>query len=230
MSKWKCVLIAAGASLLIYGCSADQPASSPASAKDVQASTEAEQAQGEDGQTDGSQASAEAAQTQAGAEAVSKELFEDRNPSIGDASADEKLVDTVKRQFNITESSTIELQTGQEPYELELHFSSEPNQACMKRAAITLLGLIGNCGIVSWDYPDSGGGVATFSIDAKAAAQMIGAEDIKAYSQSPEKVKELLEHMDQAAEQTVEQEQESVTGTKAPALQGAEPEYDRGGG
>lgn len=226
MSKWKCVFIAAGASLFMYGCSADKTASSAAQTKDVQTSTEAAQTPG------GVQA--EAAQTsegsqQAAAEAVSKELFENRNPSIGDASADGKLVDTVKKQLNITESSTIELQTGQEPYELELHFTEKPDQACMKRAAVVLLGLIDNCGIVSWDYPDSGGISATFSMDAKAAAQMIGVEDIKAYSQSPEKVNELLTHMNQAAEQTMEQEQESATGTKAATLKAQEPEY-RGGG
>lgn len=223
MSKWKWVFVAVGASLLMYGCAAGTPPASPTEA--AQTKTEAEQtesAQTEHAQTEPGQMQADTAQA--------KELFENRNPSIGDAVADGKLVEAVKKQYRITESNTIELQTAQEPYELILHFDQAPDQACMKRSAIVLLSLIDNSGIVSWDYPDASGIRTAFSMDVKAASHMAGADDIKAYSQSEEKVGELLSLINKASAVSAEQEQESMTGTKAPTAQAQEPAVNSGGG
>ena len=193
MLKWKLILIAAGASLAMYGCSAKTPAPPP-------------------GRTDSAHVPApEDAQN----------LFKLRTPLIGDAPADGKLADAVKNQFGITESSTLELMTEKEPYELILHFTEEPDPEAMKKSASLLLGLIDNCGIVSWTYPiDSNGVSTTLSMDVRAASKLAGVDDIKAYSQTEGKVWELLELLSA----------EPAEAAAEPAVKAGEPKYNTGFG
>lgn len=171
MLKWKWILMGAGASLLMYGCSAKEAAAPSAPPQETWAPEAAK--------------AAEASGMQ--------DLYKLRNPLIGDVSADGRLVDAAKHQFGVTNSSTIELVTQKEPYELILHFKKEPDYEAMKRSAVVLLSLIDNCGIVSWDYPLKQSGTASaISVDSQAASKLAGVVDIKSYSQTSEHVEELL--------------------------------------
>lgn len=171
MLKWKWIVMGAGASLLLYGCSAKEAAIPSAPPQETWAPP--------------------AAKTTGAADV--QDLCKLRNPLIGDASADGRLVDAAKHQFGVTDSSTIELVTQKEPYELILHFKKEPDSEAMKKSAVVLLSLIDNCGIVSWDYPlGQSGTVAAISVDSQAASKLAGVDDIKSYSQTSGKVEELL--------------------------------------
>lgn len=218
MLNWKWAFMTAGACVMLYGCSAMGPAASSPQTQEVQmqgggadsgAGGAADAAAG--GAADaaaGGAAEAAAGGTAAAAAggaadaagsgdtAGAQGLCELRNPMIGDASADGKLVTAVKQQFGITEISTMELKTDKEPYELVLHFATEPDSQSMEKAAAVLLSLIDNCGKVTWDYYDDQSSVATalttVSMDVQSASRLAGVDDIKSYSRTAGTVGELL--------------------------------------
>jgi hypothetical protein len=85
-----------------------------------------------------------------------QELYESKNPYIGDSSATAKLINTL----NVNEqlgAYTIELQTSHEPYVLKLNFKEpvenrEVFDLSMHNNALILLALIENAGEVHWAY------------------------------------------------------------------------------
>lgn len=124
----------------------------------------------------------------------SKELYQAKNPSIGDASADGRLLGLLSDCFNIREERSTELQTSEEPYLYMIHFKSEPDSRRMYQAAGCLLALIENCGEVRWDYPSDGEGVREIkSLTAESAEELLGIENIKEYGESEESLSKLLE-------------------------------------
>lgn len=88
----------------------------------------------------------------------------------------------------------IELETGEEPYILTIHFSEEPvdsevwNQK-MRQKAVLLLSLIGNADIVRWTYPNSGYGEMSLA----QAEALTGVSDIRGCTDSPENLQSLWE-------------------------------------
>lgn len=113
-------------------------------------------------------------------------------PYIGDAAAVMEVLQTVFVQE--MGAFDIELETGEEPYILTIHFSEEPvdsevwNQK-MRQKAVLLLSLIGNADIVRWTYPDSGYGEMSLA----QAEALTGVSDIKGCTDSPENLQSLWE-------------------------------------
>lgn len=141
-----------------------------------------------------------------GTEAIAldaQELYDCRNPYVGDASADGKLL----RALGISQSLgayTIELETAQEPYVLRVIFSDTlPDGAAafnrqMRKNAALLLALIDNVSEIQWQYRyvddlSGGGGSSMGSLTAEEAADALGVTDLKSYGQSADQVAALLE-------------------------------------
>lgn len=139
-------------------------------------------------------------------------LYEARNPYVGDAPANGRLLGVIvsARPDSIFAglSFKTELQTSAEPY--EFHFLLEENgesltvdeadapelDAEMQTVSVLMLALIDNLGEVQWFYttttPDGSINDMVNYCDAQQAADWCGVENIKSYGESPEKVKELL--------------------------------------
>ena len=130
---------------------------------------------------------------------LAKQLYAVKNPYIGNASANGKLL------FNLgigdeLGNFTLELETTKQPYILRLNFDSEVydrDSFDLKMAyyATFLLALIENADEIQWSYPYTEAGEEqriTVFWDAQNL-QAMGIYDIKAYGESAVKVQELME-------------------------------------
>lgn len=128
-----------------------------------------------------------------------KELFEAKNPYIGDAPANGKLLELLN--VGGLGEFTMELQTSEEPYILMLHFENEPaDQAVFNRRmeehAVVLLALIENAGEIQWTYPVGTGDSATefrWKYDRTEAEERMRIDNIKEYGQTITLLKALLD-------------------------------------
>lgn len=130
--------------------------------------------------------------------AFAQQLFESRNPYVGDNSADLKILTLL----NISEDLgdyTIKLQTSAEPYSLKLNFQDpvmdkDAFDLQMQNNACLILALIENAGEVHWSYPAQENGEAgeiTESVSAEEASTRLD-RDIKEFGKTPEQMQELL--------------------------------------
>ena len=109
---------------------------------------------------------------------TAQELYDLRNPYIGDASADSALLNALNIKENLG-SFTIKLETQAEPYILRLNFADEITDATMFNTAMNayamlLLALIDNASEIQWcyNYTDvsaGGSGIFTGSLTAADA-------------------------------------------------------------
>lgn len=123
-----------------------------------------------------------------------EKLLEARNPYMGDASANGKLVKLVLDHYHMDQGWTMELQTTYLPCGLTLHLDQAPDNITMQKAAGLLLGLIDNCYSVSWDYPVDGQGNRAYFYMPWALSPY---QDIVQKEDQVEKVGELLELLEQ---------------------------------
>lgn len=126
-----------------------------------------------------------------------RELYEARNPYIGDASANGKLLELLN--VGGLGAYTTELQTNEEPYILTVHFIDQPKDQAvfnrtMKQKAVMLLALIENAGEVRWTYPVAKGqGETTYrwKLDRQEAEANLGIDSIKEYGETTETLEKL---------------------------------------
>lgn len=125
-------------------------------------------------------------------------VYEAKNPYVGDMSANGKLVQALGLTSALG-GATNELQTAEEPYGWTFHFVESPRNSVtfderMRKYACVLIAMTGNLSEVHWTYTvelAEEGVVRESSITAQECSDMVG-EDIKSFSESPEKVQELL--------------------------------------
>lgn len=130
---------------------------------------------------------------------LANELYQARNPYIGDASADGRLAG-VLGIGRYAGPFTNELQTSREPYGWTLNFqdsvrNSLAMEASMKDYASVLLALTDNLGEVEWTYTvetEAGPIKRRGSLTEKEASEYLGAE-VKSFGESPGKVQKMLE-------------------------------------
>lgn len=137
---------------------------------------------------------------------MAEELYEVRNPYIGDVSAEgrllRKIYEALPENTAAETAFKTELQTTKEPY--EFHFLMEsgqeqiPTEEEMKEAAVLMLALTDNLGVVRWTLVSPEGILlAEEMLDAETSAELLGVEDIKELGSSPERVQTLLELLPQ---------------------------------
>lgn len=125
-------------------------------------------------------------------------VYEAKNPYVGDMPANGRLVQALGLTSALG-GATTELQTTEEPYGWTFHFLESPRNSVtfderMKAYACVLIAMTGNLSEVRWTYTvelAEEGVMRESSITAQECSEMVGA-DIKSFSESPEKVQELL--------------------------------------
>lgn len=173
-----------------------------------------------DGNPDAAVAGSQAEETDEALSGVSEAarlLYKARNPYIGDAPADGRLLGAIAaaRPDSVFAglSYKMELQTSEEPY--EFHFLLEENGESLKVdetdapkldgdmqiTAVLMLALIDNLGEVQWFYtmetPEGIVNDAVYYCDMQWAEAWCGVSDIKNYGESPESVQELLDLLEE---------------------------------
>lgn len=126
-------------------------------------------------------------------------LFAAKNPYVGDMSANGRLVQALGLT-NALGGATNELQTGEEPYGWTFHFVESARNSVtfderMRKYACVLIALTDNLSEVRWTYTvelAEEGVLRESGITAQECSEIVGA-DIKSFSESPEKVQELLD-------------------------------------
>ena len=125
-------------------------------------------------------------------------LFEAVNPYIGDMPANGKIAELlgISRELGSFQN---ELQTSGEPYAWILHFENRPSfpasfEEKMRGYACVLMAAVDNLGEVRWDYPVDFGSGAAGTMTKDECSEYVGG-DIKAFSESPEKMQELLQRL-----------------------------------
>ena len=150
-------------------------------------------------------------QTQTGSSTVTADtetqaaelLYEARNPYVGDASANGKLLGAIAKarpdSVFASLSYKTELQTSEEPY--EFHFLLETDEVDetvldedLSVTAVLMLALTDNLGEVQWYGTDEQ--IISY-VDIDRAQSLLGIDNLKAYAESPEKVRELLKLVEQ---------------------------------
>lgn len=133
--------------------------------------------------------------------AEAETLYENRNPYVGDASANGRLIGAIGEALPDSPVNSLgfhtELQTSTEPY--EFHFVLDERHAAeevsrMTDTSVLMLALTDNLGEVQWVYQtgqEASEVLAAWNI--QEAGEYCGVEDIKAYGDSPEAVQELLD-------------------------------------
>lgn len=183
----------------------------------------------------GAQGAADPSADKTGENAVApsyaQQLFEGRNPYIGDASADSSLL----KDMAISEklgSYTIELDTQKEPYVLRLIFSDEVTDvgtlnSTMNNNAMLLLALIDNVSEIQWKYTyvdktAGGSGEFTGALTKADAAAALNGKDIKSYGKSAAEVQSLLDWLETESDTVIKYSLIKL-GKNGTVLNGASP-------
>ena len=144
-------------------------------------------------------------------------LYEARNPYVGDASANGKLLGAIAKarpdSVFASLSYKTELQTSEEPY--EFHFLLETDEVDetvldedLSVTAVLMLALTDNLGEVQWYGTDEQ--IISY-VDIDRAQSLLGIDNLKAYAESAEKVRELLKLVEQMdMENTIEEETQTI--------------------
>jgi len=133
---------------------------------------------------------------------MANELYEAKNPYIGDMPANGRLAGILRMGEELGGFKS-ELQTTREPYGWTLkHEDSVRNSAVfesrMKDYGCVLLALIDNLGEITWVYTvEAGDGAIERQtvLTVVEASEYLGAP-VKSFSESPEKVQELLDRLE----------------------------------
>jgi hypothetical protein len=127
---------------------------------------------------------------------LAEQLFEARNPYVGDMSANGRLAGLLNIQYVLGKYKN-ELQTKKEPYGWTLEFQEEVDESkeekfneAMTDYAYVLLALTNNLGEVSWKYSNHSE-QKEMTVTAKEASEAMG-ENIKNFCESSISVQELL--------------------------------------
>jgi hypothetical protein len=135
------------------------------------------------------------------------DLYQSRNPYVGDTSADGRSVQAARAVLGINDGALIsygtQLQTSEEPYGwtfLNVQISSSDNverlQQEMKQLGCLLIAVTDNLGYVSFEYcvdgTENSDGSTTLTV-TEADADALAGQSVKAMSQTPAGLQKLVE-------------------------------------
>ena len=126
-----------------------------------------------------------------------QQLFEAKNPYIGDNSADIKILEllNIQKEFG---NYHIELEADQEPNIIKLNFEEKPILSEeFQDKSFLILALIKNANEVQWSYPDNEDGeevLITWYMNEKDATTILN-KDIKSFDENAESLQELLDEL-----------------------------------
>lgn len=166
---------------------------------------------GTDGAEDGGGAAGDSLREEDEGQSLAGKLYEARNPYVGDAPANGRLIGAIGEVFpdSVVANTAFktELQTSEEPYEFCFRLIKEPPESGLMKemedldmtdAAVLMLALTDNLGVVRWSYETEEGEVLPGggSLDAAGAARWCGSEDVREFAVSAEGVQCLLDRIE----------------------------------
>ena len=128
---------------------------------------------------------------------LSEKLYEAKNPYIGDAFGNGKMINYLKEALDITGTNGMELQTSEEPYWLTLGFDKKPNDEKMFQLATMFLTLVDNASEFRWEFPkEDSDDICVYYVNEKIVnlllSDFLQTEcKIKDYAKSPEDIAKL---------------------------------------
>lgn len=141
------------------------------------------------------------------AKAIEERLYEARNPYVGDAPANGRLIGVIAEALPDSMAADAafgtRLQTSEEPYEFHFMLKEETELregvSCVYAPSILMLALTENLGEVRWygAAEEDEDRELLASLDVQEAEKLCGVEDLKEYGASPERIKELLGLLEQ---------------------------------
>lgn len=131
---------------------------------------------------------------------LSEKLFERKTPYIGDVSANGKLLNAIFEPLKISGWNGSELQTRMDPYWISLTFDTKPNDGKMWQASAIFLALVENANEVRWSFYNEDGALTTYYVTVDSVNEKLNGVDIKAYSESEEKIAELWKLLEKTRE------------------------------
>lgn len=132
---------------------------------------------------------------------IAQQLYEAGTPYLGNASEVGNLLSLMRQQGYLPEIEyTLELQTGERPYVLQMDFAVGEEEAekildRMGTSGTLLLALVENLDEVRWSFSDGAGEESViYYWDTQASQEMFSdLGDVKEYGKSPEGMEQLLE-------------------------------------
>lgn len=145
-----------------------------------------------------------------------QQLYEAGTPYLGDASAVGNLLSLLGQQGYLPELDyTLELQTSERPYVLQMNFSdgegdTEEVLAYMGQSGTLMLALVENLDEIRWgfSYGEEENSVIYYWDAVASRAMFPSLEDVKSYGKSPEAVEELLGIL---AQESMGEQQETIS-------------------
>lgn len=128
-----------------------------------------------------------------------RELFEAKNPYIGDHVADGAVLRTL--MIPSIGDFGMELQTSEEPYGMILHFEETPineiefHEKMLKRAALFLT-VTENAGYFEWTYPSSDGTIKRQKYSVEDIEQILEISELKAYASTRHSLNDLVTELE----------------------------------
>lgn len=122
---------------------------------------------------------------------LSEKLFERKTSYIGDVVANGKLLNAIFEPLKIRGWNGSELQTRIEPYWISLTFDTKPDDGKMWQASAMFLALVENANEVRWSFYNEDGAFTTYYVTVDSIKENLNGVDIKAYSESEEKIAEI---------------------------------------
>lgn len=126
-----------------------------------------------------------------------KQLFTLKNPYIGNASSNGKLLSELREYYQVENSYTVELQTTEAPFWITIQYKDKPETEKMLKMAALFIALTDNCDEFRWSYPNKDGIPQTISITQEFICEKLKVNNLKSYGQSGEKIQELINILEQ---------------------------------
>ena len=145
---------------------------------------------------------------------LSEKLYEAKNPYIGNASGNGKIIKYLIEALDITGTNGMELQTSQEPYWLTLGFDKKPDDEKMFQLATMFLALVDNASEFRWKFPhETTGDVCVYYVNTPLVNKLLADSSdysIKKLTDTPENIAALWRSLEELIEQY-----ETTTGRSA---------------
>lgn len=129
---------------------------------------------------------------------LSENLYALKNPYIGDAPANGRIIARMCEELEISTFNGLELQTGEEPYWITVHFDTKPEETKLWKLAGVFLALVDNCSEFRWDYTENDT-LYTYYVRTEDFVSLLEEGDIKKYGETPEMLQKLLNYFEAEA-------------------------------
>ena len=155
--------------------------------------------------------------TEEGLLELATQLYEAKNPYLGNMSANGKILNLLWSAYGITGFNGTEMQTTNEPYWITIGFDTKPDDTAMWKVSAVFLALVENCNEVRWEYYDENQTLFTYYVSTDDVNALLDGNDIKEYAASDDTIFDLLVQIEDCVDTEVSSWDDAQTHTLAKA-------------